>query len=188
MHYQSDQEYTKQDFTKKGFQIGEYESCTFIDCNFSNIDLSACNFTDCDFKGCNMGMVKLSNTVMNNVLFVECKLLGLHFEDCNKVLLAISFKKCHLNLSCFYQLKMKKTKFIECQLQEVDFTETDLTESLFEQCDFQSTIFDNTILEKADLSGSYNFSINPNQNRIKQAKFSRTELAGLLDSFHINIV
>jgi uncharacterized protein YjbI with pentapeptide repeats len=135
-----------------------------------------------------MGMVKLSNTVMNNVLFVECKLLGLHFEDCNKVLLAISFKKCHLNLSFFYQLKMKKTKFIECQLQEVDFTETDLTESLFEQCDFQSTIFDNTILEKADLSGSYNFSINPNQNRIKQAKFSRTELAGLLDSFHINIV
>jgi uncharacterized protein YjbI with pentapeptide repeats len=73
-------------------------------------------------------------------------------------------------------------------LNEVDFTETDLTESLFEQCDFQGAVFDNTILEKVDLSSSFNFSINPNQNRIKQAKFSRTELSGLLDSFQIKIV
>ncbi len=188
MDYQSDQEYIKLDFTQKRFQIGEYESCTFIDCNFSNIDLSACNFTDCTFRGCNMGMVKLSNTVLNDVRFNECKLLGLHFEDCNKVIFAVSFKKSQLPLSCFYQLKMKKTKFIECQLQEVDFTETDLTESIFDECDFQGAVFDNTILEKVDLSGSFNFSINPNQNRIKHATFSRTELAGLLDSFHIKIV
>ena len=188
MNYQSDQEYNKLDYTQKGFQIGEYESCTFIDCNFSNIDLSACNFTDCDFKGCNLGMAKLSNTVLNDVRFSDCKLLGLHFEDANKVIFAVSFKKCQLNLSCFYQLKLKKTKFQDCQLLEVDFSEADLTESVFDQCNFQGAVFDNTILEKADLSSSINFSINPNQNKIKQAKFSRTELAGLLDIFQIKIV
>lgn len=188
MNYQTDQEYHKIDYTLKGFEIGEYESCTFIDCNFSNIDLSACNFTDCDFKGCNMGMAKISNTVLNDVRFNECKLLGLHFEDANQVIFAVSFKKCQLNLSCFYQLKMKKTKFSNCQLQEVDFTEANLSESVFEDCDLQGAIFDNTILEKVDFSSSFHFSINPNQNNIKQAKFSRTELAGLLDSFQIKVV
>lgn len=188
MQYLEDQEFLKIDYTEKGFPQGSYESCTFIDCNLSNTDLSGCNFTDCDFKGCNLGMAKLSNTVLNDVRFNECKLLGLHFEDSNRVLFSVNFKKSNLHLSCFYQLKMKQTSFLECQLEEVDFTETDLTSAVFEQCNLAGAVFDNTILEKANFCSSYNFQINPNQNKMKQAQFSRTELAGLLGSFPIKIV
>jgi fluoroquinolone resistance protein len=48
-------------------------------------------------------------------------------------------------------------------------------------------IFENTILENADLSTSSNFSIDPETNRIRKAKFSRLGIVGLLDKYDIEI-
>jgi hypothetical protein len=47
--------------------------------------------------------------------------------------------------------------------------------------------FENTIIEKADLRTSYNYSIDPENNRIKKAKFSLAQIAGLLDKYNIEI-
>jgi uncharacterized protein YjbI with pentapeptide repeats len=69
----------------------------------------------------------------------------------------------------------------------VDFTETDLTESLFENCDLARATFANTMLEKTDFCTAYNYSIDPDLNRIKKAKFSTAGIAGLLDKYDILI-
>lgn len=82
---------------------------------------------------------------------------------------------------------MKATRFINCNLKEADFTETDLTGSLLIDCDLLGAIFEKTILEKADLRTSFNFSIDPELNRIKKAKFSLTTVRGLLDKYNIDI-
>jgi hypothetical protein len=47
--------------------------------------------------------------------------------------------------------------------------------------------FENTNLEKADFGTAYNYSINPNLNRIKKAKFSLPAVTGLLDQYDIEI-
>jgi len=112
---------------------------------------------------------------------------GLRFDTCNEFGLSFSFENCLLNHSTFYKVKIKKTNFKNTQLIETDFTECDLTGSLFDNCDLDRAIFANSILEKVDFSTSYNFSINPEINRIKKAKFSLATISGLLDKYDIEI-
>jgi hypothetical protein len=47
--------------------------------------------------------------------------------------------------------------------------------------------FDRSLLEKADFRTAYQYTINPEHNRIKKAKFSATGLAGLLAHYDIEI-
>jgi uncharacterized protein YjbI with pentapeptide repeats len=175
------------DFTQRDLTPGDYENCVFLNCNFSETDLSNINFTECKFAGCNLSMAKLAHAAFRDVAFKDCKLLGLHFENCNPFLFTVQFDNCLLNLSSFYRLKIKKTHFKNSSLHEVDFTETDLSASRFENCDMANAVFENTVLEKADLRTSYNYSIDPELNHIKKAKFSREGVIGLLNKYDIEI-
>ena len=99
----------------------------------------------------------------------------------------MSFENCLLNLSSFHRLKLKKTIFKNCSLHEASFIEADLTGSVFENCDLLQAAFEQTLLEKVDFRTSYNYVINPETNRIKKAKFSQSGIAGLLQSYDIEI-
>jgi uncharacterized protein YjbI with pentapeptide repeats len=144
-------------------------------------------FMDCNFKECEMSMVKLQKTAFQDVNFMNCKLLGVHFEDSNPILLSLKFNQCQLDLSSFYRLKLPKTTFQKCSLKEVDFTETDLTSANFRECDLQLAIFDNTILEKADLSTAVNYAIDPDKNHVRKAVFSLPDVITLLNKYQIII-
>ena len=72
-------------------------------------------------------------------------------------------------------------------MHEVDFSETDLTEAVLEQCDLLGAIFQNSILEKTDFRTAFNFSFDPELNRMKKAKFSLQGIAGLLHKYQIEI-
>jgi uncharacterized protein YjbI with pentapeptide repeats len=72
-------------------------------------------------------------------------------------------------------------------LIETDFGECDLSEAVFDNCDLARAVFDNTILEKTDFRTAYNFSIDPEHNRVKKAKFSISGLQGLLLKYDIKI-
>ena len=187
-NYFEDLVFEKEDFTETPFNPGEYENCTFNGCNFSGKDLSHITFTECTFNGCNISLAKLTNTGLRDLKFTDSKLLGLHFEDCSDFLFAVFFENCILNLSSFYKQKLKKTLFKDCSLHEVDFTEADLSSSIFENSDLSGAKFEKTNLEKADLSTSFNYSIDPELNRIKKAKFSIDGITGLLDKYDIEIV
>tara|TARA_B100000780_G_C20790358_1_gene313882 strand:- start:161 stop:508 length:348 start_codon:yes stop_codon:yes gene_type:complete len=114
-------------------------------------------------------------------------MLGLHFDQSKPFGFSISFENCQLNHSVFYQVNLGQSAFNNCQLQGVDFTEADLSNVHLTNCDLLNAIFDNTNLEKADLSHSINYSINPEVNKIKGAKFSLPEVVGLLDQYGIKI-
>lgn len=164
---------------------GDFEGCTFIDSNFQSADLSHVTFSECRFVNCNFSSVTVMQTAFRGVYFINCKMVGVRFDYCNSFILSLSFDGCQLNLSSFHGLEMQKTVFKECRLQEVDFSETDLQSSIFTSCDFAGATFGNTRLEKADLSSSHNFSIDPEENKIKGAKFSQFNLLGLLDKYEI---
>jgi uncharacterized protein YjbI with pentapeptide repeats len=114
-------------------------------------------------------------------------MLGLNFDRCNEFGLAISFENCTLNHASFYQTKIKATLFKNCQLQEVDFTECDLSYAVFEHCECSKAIFENTVLEHADLRSAQHYSIDPEKNKIKKARFSVFGLAGLLEKYGIEV-
>jgi uncharacterized protein YjbI with pentapeptide repeats len=114
-------------------------------------------------------------------------MLGLQFEYCNPFGLLLSFTDCTLNHSSFFQNKLKKTHFSGTQLQEVDFTETDLTAASFHKCDLKRAIFESSTLIKADFRTATNYTINPQKNRVKKAKFALNGLPGLLEEFNLVI-
>lgn len=181
------QHYNHQDYTTDILASGDYEECSFSNCEFSNADLSNYNFSECTFNDCNLSMINLSKTSLKTVSFKNCKLLGIHFDTCNEFLLSVSFHHCTLNFSSFYKLNLRKTKFIHCSLQEVDFTEANLTQAIFDSCDLSGAIFDNTLLESADLRTAQNYSIDPESNYLRKARFSSDGLAGLLHKYDLNI-
>ncbi len=185
--YIEDKLFEKVDFTITGIELAEYDNCKFVNCNLSNTILSNIAFTECEFHGCNLGMAKLAKTSFRDVKFIHCKLLGLHFQDCDSFLISFYFEHSQLNLASFYKLNLKKIHFNNCILHEVDFTETDISSGKFESCDFAKAIFDNTNLEKADFRSSLNYSIDPSKNKIKKARFALPGVVGLLDHYDIEI-
>ena len=86
-----------------------------------------------------------------------------------------------------FKVKLKRTKFRNCSLHEVEFAEADLSGSVFSDCDLNGAMFENTVLEKVDFRTSGNYSIDPDLNRIKKAKFSMPGIVGLLDKYDINV-
>jgi len=186
-YYIEEKTFEKEDFTQKMLPKGEYDNCKFVSCDFSNASLADIKFMDCGFENCNLSMAKMTNTALLEVKFINCKMLGLHFDDCNEYGLSVYFEGCNLNHSSFYKTKLKKTIFKNSKLQETDFTETDLSSSILDNCDLTGATFENSNIEKADFRTAFNFSINPERNRVRKAKFSLSGIAGLLDQFDIEI-
>jgi fluoroquinolone resistance protein len=179
--------FEKQDFTANPLPNGEYENCTFSHCDFSHSTFARSTFLGCTFVGCNLSLVNLTMTTLGNVSFRACKLLGLRFDTCNSFGFSVSFDDCNLNHSSFQATKLKKTTFKDVFLHEVDFTGCDLMGSIFDNCDLTRATFHTTVLEKVDFRTSFNYSINPENNRLKKAKFSLSGVAGLLDKYDITI-
>ncbi len=182
-----DQNFDKLDYTQEPLAKGEYENCTFTNCNFEETNLNDIKLMNCDFHDCNWSLAQLNGTVLREVNFKDCKMLGLQFETCNDFGLSFSFENCQLNHSTFFQMNIKKTIFRNCQLREIDFSESNLSNVVFDNCDLAQAIFINTVLDKADFRTAYNYSIDPESNRLKKAKFSILGISGLLDKYDIVI-
>ena len=84
-------------------------------------------------------------------------------------------------------MKLKGINFKNCQLHEVDFTETDLTQASFQESDLTNTLFDHSNLENADFRLASNYTIDPDNNKIKKAKFLISGIPGLLVKYGIEI-
>lgn len=182
-----DATFEKQDFASTPLKTADYECCNFINCNFEKADISGINFAECVFTGCNLSLANITKVSFKDVTFKNCKMLGLRFDSCNDILFTVSFDTCTLNFSSFYKLKLKSTQFINSNLQEVDFSGANLSMAKFDSCDLQGAIFENTNLEKTDFRTANNFSIDPEVNQVKKAKFSLQGLTGLLNKYDLDI-
>ena len=165
----------------------EFDTCVFLNCDFSNSILSENDFINCRFESCNFALAKLSGSGLKEVYFEDCKLIGINFDHCSDFLFAVNFQKCVLDYASFFKKKMKKTKFIDCSLKEVDFTLVDLSLTVFGNCDLTRAVFHESNLEKADFCSAVNYTIDPEANKIKKAKFSYSGISGLLEKYNIEI-
>jgi len=100
---------------------------------------------------------------------------------------SFQFENCILDYCVFQGTTLKKTPFLHCSLKEVDFSNADLTAAVFTECDLTNTHFHYTTLEKADFRTAKNFSIDPEINKLKKAKFAFLNLEGLLVKYQLEI-
>ncbi len=185
--YIENHNFQNQTFTHESLPLTEYETCSFTNCIFLNADLSGIIFSECSFVDCDLSMARLKGTAFRDVKFKKCKLLGLRFDDCNPFSLSFDFEGCILHFASFYKLKIPRTVFKNCKLEDVEFVEADLSNAIFSHCDMSRAIFDQTNLEGADFLTAVHFSIDPENNRIQKAKFSTQNIAGLLERYKIVI-
>jgi fluoroquinolone resistance protein len=180
-------EFKNIDYTEKILRDREFIKCKFVACIFTKSDLRSNSFEDCIFEECNFSMTVIDDTGFRNATFNGCKIFGVDFTRCSKFMFSFKFENCSLDYCTFFGTKLKKTNFIKCSLKEVDFSSADLSAAVFTNSDFLGAKFSNTILEKADFRNATNFSIDPEFNKLKKAKFSPLQLEGLLYKYQLDI-
>lgn len=179
--------FEKENYFGKRITDREFDGCTFTNCDFSNCDFSGTVFLDCQFTDCNLGMMTVIKSGFKTVTFKTCKVLGIQFHDCDDFLFNVHFEDSIVDYSSFARKKMPKTKFINSSLKEVSFTGTDLTGSVFDNTNLDQAVFNDTVLKEVDFRTAYNYSIDPEFNPMKKAKFSVQGIPGLLDKYDIKI-
>jgi uncharacterized protein YjbI with pentapeptide repeats len=186
--FNDDLQFNNLNFSNSRVDAGDYESCRFVNCDLSGADLSDSAFIDCEFSGCNLSLARLIQTSFRNTRFTQCRMLGLRFEDCNGFMISFTFSECMVELCSFNGLTLKNCIFKNSRIIETDFTGTDLSGALFHNCDLDRSIFFRTNLESADFKDSVNYLIDPENNKIKRARFSISGITGLLNKYDIDIV
>tara|TARA_B110000211_G_C14083111_1_gene555490 strand:- start:1465 stop:2031 length:567 start_codon:yes stop_codon:yes gene_type:complete len=176
------------DYSIKQFEKGEYEFCVFSNCNFNKADLTESKFIDCSFSDCNFSEVNIAGTAFQDARFIDCKLMGIGFENCNDFGFEVEFTDCILNYASFHKMRLIKTEFKNSKLIDVDFSESNLSGAVFSNCDLGNALFDKTNLMNSNFTTAFNYTIDPENNKIKNAKFSLPEVTGLLNKYSIKIV
>jgi fluoroquinolone resistance protein len=171
----------------KKLEKGEYDNCTFDNCDFANSDFSNFVFVECIFKECNLSGVKIRNTMFRDVEFVNCKMLGLQFDQCNHFLFSVGFDGCQLDHTSFYQVNLKGIHFRKSSLIDVEFAECNLSKATFDEVELGRANFEETNLEGCDFQTAYSYSIDPGKNKMKNAVFARMGLAGLLEKYNLKV-
>jgi fluoroquinolone resistance protein len=163
----------------------QFEDCTFKNSDLSEANFQGSNFIKCTFVNCNLSMVKFAQIGLDNIQFTDCKMVGVDFSNAKDFLFGINFSNCILDYAAFMKKKNRKAKFENCSLKGADFTEADLTDTKFINCDFDRAIFMHSTLNGANFSSSFNYTIDPERNTLRKAKFAQSGLAGLLTNYGI---
>ncbi len=163
----------------------DYDYCEFVNCTFS--DISQLNFIECTFRSCNLSNCKLNNCKFQDVSFIDCKLLGLNFFQAKDFAFAVNCIGCNMDYASFDSKKLNKSRFENCKMHSVNFTMADLVKAELVNCDLYEAIFNQTNLSGVDLTKVTNFSIDPEMNKMKQARLRAEDLERLLYKYDLII-
>ncbi|MCB0839781.1 MAG: pentapeptide repeat-containing protein, partial [Bacteroidetes bacterium] len=142
-------------------------------------------FRECHFEQCNFTNTNVSGVAFQEVQFSGCKLLGIDFHDIRPMRLDMFFRETRLELCLFHGLNLSDTSFLKCEIIESEFMDTNLSQADFTESDLSRSRFRNANLQKAQFQTARNYRINPTENELKGARFSRMEIEGLLKDFGI---
>ena len=185
-HEYIDQRFEEIEMQASHVEDRSFDGCTFYKVNFSGTTFIRCRFLDCTFEQSELSNVNLLSSQLKNVKFKECKLVGINWTA-TTALMHTTWQNSILNYGNFSGLDLRKSILQNCVSREADYAETNLSESNLTGTDFTSSRFANTNLTKADLRQAKNYSIRPDSNKIKKAKFSLPEAMLLLYGLDIEL-
>lgn len=180
------------EFSGERVESIEFDSCQFKLCDFSQTHFKHCKFIDCDFVdvNCNNGSFQFSK--FNDVSFTRSKLMGVDWSLVDWPSLSlpspVKFDECLLSLGSFFDLGLSELRMRHCKVHEADFRGADLSNADCQGSDFLGALFSQTNLSDANFEEAVNYTIDVFNNKINQARFSREEAVGLLESLQIELV
>lgn len=184
--YYKEQLFEKTDFKNQVISEIEFYKCEFVSCIFVKSVFDKCVFEKCEFRNCDLSVVDFAESALIDAEFTDSKLIGIDWTKARKPIY-IDFLKCVLNDSSFYKLDLRSRKIESCTAHNVDFEEINLSKAICSRTDFLGSKFNGADLSEADFTEAVNYSIDPNNTKIKKAKFSHPEVLNLLDAWDIII-
>ncbi|MDH5505822.1 MAG: pentapeptide repeat-containing protein [Anaerolineae bacterium] len=171
----------------------QFRECSFVNCSFRETLFQACEFIDCVFKDCDLSLIQVHASSFKHTKFEGSKVIGVNWAKASwgnpqlsQISRPIDFFDCVLNYSTFIGLHLTKITIKNCIAKEVDFSETNLKQANLMYTDFSKSLFRNTDLTEANFVGAKDYFIVPDQNTLKQTKFSMPEALSLL--YNLDIV
>lgn len=169
----------------------ELAQLTFRQCRFEGCDFSECRwpktrFIGCEFVECNLSLTELKDCSLNEVVFRECKLIGVNWSTA-ALLKKLSFYDSILNYGTFLGVTLPKTVFENCVCQNVYFAESNFAGSRFSGTDLQEAQFAQVDLRRADFRRAKNYMLSPMANQIVGGKFVMPEALALLYGLEIEL-
>jgi uncharacterized protein YjbI with pentapeptide repeats len=162
------------DLAGKGFR-----QCRFERVRLAEANLEGCTFDDCEIEACDLTMARVDKAAFREVRFRRSKLMGIDWSGVRGIAFSVSFEGCTLSHSTFADLKMQGAVIRDCKAHEVAFMGVDLSKALFAGTDLHGARFMDTVLVDTDLSEAVNYSISPQQNRLRRTKFSEEAVLAL---------
>ncbi|QZE12846.1 pentapeptide repeat-containing protein [Halosquirtibacter laminarini] len=153
----------------------------------NSLILNGYEFEDCEFIGCDLSLVNLSGSAFRNVTFRECLLQGVAFNHANPFLLAFHFDHCRLDQSQFIEMDLRNCSFRNAKVREAIFESCNMQKVAFDRVDLGGTFFDRCNLMNADFRSAEQLALDPEQNRVKGARFSYQSAIGLLTKYQIKV-
>ncbi|MBD3581122.1 pentapeptide repeat-containing protein [Flavobacterium selenitireducens] len=179
IRYHSNQKFI-QIFSKDEIMYSDFENCTFDACDFTSCDFTGVAFIDCRFNDCNFEAARINYVALRGAHFYGCDFTDVNFAMVDRLLFDVSFTDCTLDRTKFYTLKLQKTQFTNCSIIASDFMAADISDSVFHLCNLHKSLFSDTIAIRTDFLTSFNYTMDPQKNKLKKAIFSKDGVSGLL--------
>lgn len=148
----------------------QYEKCQFTSCTFQETDLRSTVFDACRFIRCSIILPKIEGLVLRNVFFEDSRLLGMPFGECNQFGFNPDFSGCLIESCMFLDMKLIKKELHNNHFRNTDFMNCDLREVSFSGSRFEKTQFGHCDLRDADFREAKDYSLNPEDNKVKGSK------------------
>lgn len=180
-----DMEFLKLSEAGKELRAKEFYNCKFTSCNFFKTKFIECEFEKCTFSHCDLSVASFNRAGLLGVQFDGSKLLGIDWTKLRQPM-EFSFMDCKLDGGSFLRMSLPGLSMLTCSAHDCEFSEAKLIKGVFSGSDFSGSKFSGADLSASDFSEALNYSINPNQVKLKKAIFSFPEAAALLN--HLDIV
>jgi uncharacterized protein YjbI with pentapeptide repeats len=184
--FYSELEFLKIEYPERVVQDVEFYKCRFSECYFFKTRFIDCEFENCTFEKCDLSLIALTGSRLLDVEFTDTKILGVDWTLLKKPY-RFSFNRCKLDNSSFFRMELNSLNMIECSAREADFIEANLTKMVFAYTDLYHSRFNGANLSFANFSNAINYSIDPNQCKLKKTIFTMPEAMQLLSAFDVVI-
>lgn len=142
----------------------DFKEVEFKNCRFINLSFSGSSFRDCVFKSCDLSNCDFSETYLKNTTFLSCRCDGadisrsrIKYSEFEIVLFHTQIFKFVIENSCFKlvlfkeaflsEIKLKKTKFNNCNFAGADMFNTSLKDIDISNCEIEGIRFSENIWE-----------------------------------------
>jgi uncharacterized protein YjbI with pentapeptide repeats len=185
-NFYGEREFLKVEYAEQEVREVEFYKCKFKEGYFFKTRFIDCEFENCTFEKCDLSLINLAGSRLLDVEFIETKMLGVDWTLLKKPY-RFSFKKCKLDNCSFYRMELTGLNMIESSAREADFIEANLTKMVFDGTDLYHSRFSRANLSFTNFSNAINYSIDPNQCKLKKTIFTMPEAMSLLSAFDVVI-